>query len=181
MHSSGGDGSSPRRDGLKRKTTSRNSANIRCLLSAGHLFSTAIISREEVESRAGLGGKNPHWIQFWTSLFLWIDFFIRMGHKPRLKAAGRTLCTGALLCVRCCSEWFTYLLIHLTSTTLGRYYNLRIIDKETETQRFSSLPQSPMANRWRSHASIFLTMTSFCLKNKELRKEALEFWSWLCY
>ena len=45
-----------------------------------------------------------------------------------------------------CSERFTYSLLRLIFTILGRYYNLHFIDEQTETQRFSSLPQSTGAD-----------------------------------
>lgn len=50
--------------------------------------------------------------------------------------------------------WLTCLLTCLIfKTTLGRYYSLHIIDKETEAQTFGSVPQRPMGNRWWSQVS----------------------------
>lgn len=109
----------------------------------GISLSTAIISREEVGSRAGLGEKNKNKNSelFWISLFLRADVFTWMGHKPGLKAVGRALHRPYCVLGTVLSDLH---IISLIFTTLGRYYNLHI-DKKTEAQRFNSLLQSPMA------------------------------------
>lgn len=87
----------------------------------GILLSTAIISKEEMGRRAGLGGKT-HRIRFWSRLFQCAEFFKWMEREPGREAAGRAP-AQALPCARHCSGQSPYLRTCLIFTTnLGRDY-----------------------------------------------------------